>query len=158
MGSIPIRPVMTHIKIGFTGSREGMSCRQEELFKSMLACYYNSMSEFHHGDCVGADKKSHDIVHDVRRHEEHYYSNPIWKKIVIHPPLDNKHRAYCKISKSPYGDYKHPKKEYLARDRYIVTKTDLLIACPKNFNQTRSGTWYTINYAIKQNKPVIILY
>ena len=45
------------------------------------------------------------------------------------------------------------KEAYLSRNRIIVNISDLVIAFNK---KERSGTGYTINYARKQGKPVIL--
>jgi len=102
--------------------------------------------EFHHGDCIGADAQSHEIM-------EQYAEG-----IVIHPPINGSKRAFCKKS-----DWVDPKildpKEYIARNHDIVNSVDLMIATPAEFHeQIRSGTWATIRYAKKIKKDLVIIY
>lgn len=66
--------------LGMTGNRGGMTNEA----KSALIAYLesNTISEVHHGDCVGADKDFHDICEKRSI------------KIVIHPPTNSKDRAF----------------------------------------------------------------
>ena len=64
-----------------TGNRYGMS--DDAKIKLTDFIKNNKIDEVHHGDCVGADKEFHDIC----------ASNNI--KIIIHPPIDEKLRAFC---------------------------------------------------------------
>jgi len=127
------------MKIGFTGTREGMSQHQKEQF--VLKMLELSPSEFHHGDCRGADAEAHDIVReffpDVR--------------IVIHPPEKTYMRAYKK------GDFYHPTKPYIVRDKDIVNDTEHLIGSPLDVEVIRSGTWTTIRYARKIGRTHTVL-
>lgn len=138
------------MKIGFTGTRKGMSKNQKEQFKLLLKlCLFGrSKNEFHHGKCKGADEQAHKIACDDIMDVD---------CIIVHPPKDRTHEGlHCKMTW--YDVIELPRKSYLERDRDIVNDTDILIACPKNMNQIHSGTWYTINYAHKKGKPVIILW
>ena len=128
------------MKIGFTGTREGMSQHQKEQFA--LKIYELNPSEFHHGDCIGADADAHDIIRAIFPHI----------KIVIHPPEKNTARAFKTGDeiRLPYG--------YIVRDRHIVNDTDYLIGSPlTNAEVIRSGTWTTIRHARKTGKPHTIL-
>jgi hypothetical protein len=129
------------LKLGFTGTQNGMSIQQMKSLRILLEEL--KPFEFHHGDCIGADEESHDIV------------STFWKSavIVIHPPDIDKKRAFCR------GHLVLQPKPYLERDRDIVDATDVLVAAPKDENteEVRSGTWYTVRYARKQDKRVIIL-
>jgi hypothetical protein len=128
------------MKIGFTGSREGMSNKQKEQFVLLLQDM--GMTEFHHGDCEGADAEAHDIVReffpDVR--------------IVVHPPFKSSKRAYKN------GDEIREPDDYLPRDERIVNETMFLFGAPKsNTELKRSGTWYTIRYARRKDKQHTVL-
>lgn len=136
-------------KIGFTGSRRGMTKVQKEKIKELFASY--DSFELHHGDCVGADDEAHNIARKMEMAAEITFV-----KIVVHPPSDNKLRAYT------IGDTLKGTKPYLNRNRDIVDETDFLIAFPNGHEgqgkNKRSGTWYTIRYARSVNKPVTIVY
>lgn len=128
------------MKVGFTGSREGMSQHQKEQF--VLKMFDLKPTEFHHGDCEGADAEAHDIVRE--------FFPTI--KITIHPPIVSYRRAYKK------GDETKPPEEYIVRDKNIVDSTQCLIGAPLTDDEIyRSGTWTTIRYGKKTNKPVYIL-
>lgn len=133
------------MRVGFTGSREGMSWRQSKTLERLLP--YLDVEEFHHGDCQGADFSAHYIV--IRE--------PMlgFKGVVVHPPKERFYRAFCN------GAERREEKSYLERDRDIVDECDILIAAPLFKDGTkraqRSGTWYTVNYARNQGKPVVIL-
>lgn len=123
------------MKVGFTGTRKGMSMNQKEQF--VLLLLELSPTEFHHGDCEGADAEAHDIVRE-------FFPTC---KIVVHPPASNYLRAY----KS--GDELRQPLGYIPRDENIVNETEYLAGAPlHNVRQKGSGTWYTINYAVKKNR------
>ena len=129
--------------IGFTGTREGMSEHQKETLRMVLtaAVLQGDAVYFHHGDCKGADAEAHDIALAVGC------------EVIIHPPRKRIMRAYCQGAREVL-----PPQEYLERDRCIVDSTIGLIGAPKsNKEEQRSGTWYTIRYARKMNKRVILL-
>jgi hypothetical protein len=132
------------IKIGFTGTREGMSSKQKEEIKQILQSYLDKGKKIvvNHGDCLGADKDFHDICRSL--------SSDI--VIRIYPPSDNKLRAYCK------GDNILETKPYLERNKDIINSCDILLACPKTKEEElRSGTWYTIRYARENDKKFKII-
>jgi len=127
------------MKIGFTGTREGMSDNQ----KCELLIALKGATEFHHGDCVGADEEADGLARTIKG-----------IKIHIHPPEDSKLRAFCYRK----GDILWTVETYLNRNAMIVDYTDQLIAAPKsNIEEVRSGTWSTVRYARKKNKPILIL-
>ena len=131
------------MKIGFTGTKKGMSTEQIVAFHELIdqLDHDEGISEFHHGDCVGADADAHEIMY-------------IGCDVIIHPPTNSSKRAYCKGYKELREE-----KEYLDRNKDIVDETNLLIAIPCGYlEQIRSGTWSTIRYARKQGKTIIILF
>ena len=128
------------MKIGFTGSREGMSSSQKEQF--VMKLYELGPTEFHHGDCEGADGEAHDIVRE-------FFPDV---KITGHLPKSFAKRAFRECD-----EYKDPL-PYLTRDHKIVDISEFMFGAPLTDNEIiRSGTWATIRYARKQNKPLFIL-
>ena len=48
---------------------------------------------------------------------------------------------------------------YLERNRAIVDACDILIACPKGMQEEqRSGTWATVRYARRRDRPIVIVW
>jgi hypothetical protein len=132
------------MKVGFTGSREGMSEEQEVAIVEFITKLTATVTEFHHGDCVGADERAHGLIYD-------WWGERI--KRVIHPPEDESLRAFCD------GDETRKPKPYLIRNHNIVDETDVLIATPRHDSEEmRSGTWATVRYAGQQGKPIYIVY
>lgn len=126
--------------VGFTGSRNGMTDCQKESVYLILKTHKHGISEFHHGDCVGADCQAHVIAVDCGY------------DIIIHPPTNTSLRAFCEGTLLK-------QKNYLERNRNIVDCCDVLLACPNTIEeQKRSGTWYTIRYAMRSGKQFRIIY
>lgn len=133
------------MKIGFTGTRHGMNVEQKEQLKRVLQA--ETVTEFHHGDCVGADDQADDIAIEFGL------------RVVLHPPIREVLRAHCErklYRKSPLIILE--RKEYISRNHDIVDATDGLIVAPHTREETiRSGTWATYRYVKGQNKPYVIL-
>ena len=123
---------------GFTGTKEGISQKQRESLESLII----RCKTLHHGDCIGADESAHQIA----------YLKDL--KIVIHPPTDPKHRAFCIGAAIMWEE-----KPYLMRNHDIVDCSQILIACPKEERgeELRSGTWATVRYARKCGKKIFIV-
>lgn len=131
------------MKVGFTGTRNGMTTQQINMFKETIS-RLKTIEEFHHGDCVGADKEAHDMMKDFI---------PSECKLHVHPPIDDSLQAHST------ADVSYDPLTYLARNRQIVHSVDIMIACPPtNEEIKKGGTWYTINYSRKKGVPVWILY
>lgn len=127
------------MKIGFTGTQRGMTDKQKVALRGLLN--QASGSEFHHGDCVGSDAEAHHIA------------NGMGLEPVIHPPDDPIKRAFCKANRVRQTE------PYLVRNRNIVDSAELLIATPELEVETMgSGTWATVRYAVKQKKPVTVIW
>lgn len=74
------------MKVGFTGTQLGMTGFQiEELTKLLMA---TTITQFHHGDCIGADEQAHEIA------------KALGIPVAIHPPINPSKRAFCKGWKS----------------------------------------------------------
>ena len=128
--------------VGFTGSRQGMTDKQKDRFISLISLI--EPSDFHHGDCIGADSDAHDMV----------VNKGIF--IMIHPPIIDSLRAF-KMGKKGLFAVLNPK-DYIDRNKDIVDSSDILIAIPSTLDEKlRSGTWSTIRYARKQKKQVIVI-
>ena len=128
------------MNIGFTGTQKGMTDEQQSVLKKIF--YKLKPVSFHHGCCIGADHQAGQIADSI----------PI-ANIILHPPINTSKMAKC------IGDVTRQPKEYLDRNHDIVDETNILVGTPKEYiEELRSGTWATIRYAKKNNKPVIIIY
>lgn len=127
------------MKIGFTGTQEGATIDQARILWSYLR--FAHPSEFHHGDCNGADEVAH------------YIAKSLGIRIVGHPPTNPKKRAFCDCD-----EWREPK-PYLERNHDIVNEALAMVGMPKGRDEElRSGTWATIRYARKLGTPIEIIY
>lgn len=133
------------MRIGFTGTRLGMSEAQSLAFTAlMMTAVRDHPVSFHHGDCVGADAQAHAVVRSL--------NGRVRPNIVVHPPTDDRLRAKCD------GDLIRTPHDHLTRNKDIVDGTDLLIAAPETAEEVqRSGTWSTVRYARKTGKRVVVI-
>ena len=138
------------MKVGFTGTRQGMTEAQKVEVRAYLT-WHRPISTFqlfkeleaHHGDCVGADDDFNTLA--VR---EGY-------KIIAHPASDTgRWRAFCK------SDVVLLAKPALVRNRDIVDVADVVLATPKSNNEEfrGSGTWAAIRYAFRTGKHFRVIY
>jgi hypothetical protein len=128
------------IRVGITGTRQGASDQQLlEVYQVLIAIPLPA--ELHHGDCQGVD------------HQVAIMAKELGFTIICHPPTSSALRAYFASDRS------EPPLGYLQRDRKIVESTDLLIVVPLQTTwQPRGGTWYTHDYAVKKQQPVVVIY
>jgi hypothetical protein len=134
-------------RLGFTGSRTGMSALQTVAFLDFVADSPTGFSEFHYGDCVGADEEAFNLLYQLGAGGVFH----------CHPPIKEAHRAHTEVHADTLGMVVHPASDYLQRDRSIVNSSDVLIGTPASDTRT-GGTWYTLDYAIMQNRiPVVII-
>lgn len=131
------------MKVGFTGTREGWTPQQREVMVSLLL--RRIMEEAHEGDCIGSDAEFYDLVST--------FLPP--QAVHVHPPVDEAHRAF----KQQPGNVVHEPKTHFARNRDIVDETDCTIGTPIAMHELpKGGTWYTLNYARKRKKIVIVVW
>ena len=126
------------IKVGFTGSQEGMTLEALNTLKYLL----EQLEEFelHHGDCEGSDFIAHRAALKLNA------------RIIIHPPSKTNKRAFshgATVTLDP--------RPYLDRNKDIVDSTEVLFATPLGPEKLRSGTWSTIRYAKKRGKKIILI-
>jgi len=127
------------MKIGITGTREGMTDWQAKEVRKVLAELKGT--EFHHGDCNGVDVQAAAIAKELGY------------KIICHPPKTYETRGYFG------GDEVREELGYLHRDRNIVDECDVLLVVPLQMEwQPKGGTWYTHDYAKKQDKPLSVIW
>lgn len=134
------------MRVGFTGTRTHATDAQ---LAWLYGVFEQEITELHHGACQGADATAHTIAleNGVRIH--------VW------PPTNLRLCATECLVPDPLVTV-HPRMPYLNRDREIVAATTGLIAVPKQNRQPPpeewGGTWYTVDYAERMNKPVTIVY
>lgn len=123
--------------IGFTGTSKGMNPYQKQKVLELLKELKPHLVR--HGDCVGADAEFHKIACSLNI------------PTCIHPPDNDSKRAFNQ------SDSILPVKPYLDRNKDIVDMSDKLIATPETSKEKiRSGTWFTIRYAKRSCKEVIL--
>lgn len=130
--------------VGFTGSRRGMTDMQYSRVASIL----RELKPTHtiDGMCVGSDAEFAEIARNLNIRTMGYpgysKSNPNDMQY-----RDTEDRAR-EIDSKPYLD----------RNRDIVDDSDIIIAAPKNDDfKSKSGTNYTIRYAIEQGVELHIV-
>ena len=131
------------MRVGFTGTREGMTTIQWETFEYLVSMV--GATEWHDGDCVGADTQAHATM---RRQVFPAVRFVGW------PCNLEKYRAHNEY------DETHKVQAPLVRNRCIVRRAEIMFAAPKEFDEVfrGSGTWATIRYAKEQGTKLIIIY
>ncbi len=138
-----MRPAM----IGFTGTQTGMTPAQTTAVKRLLLSGLKGGQHFVgiHGDCVGADAQFDALAREMEE----------FRAMIIYPGDIPSLRAHC----TPAKRMIHEPRPCLERNRLIVDECDLLIACPKHYNEVnRSGTWMTIRYARSTSKQHFVIF
>lgn len=134
------------MRLGFTGTREGLTEQQKDALKVWLWDDDISPLRFLHGCCVGADAQAVDIV-DLSL----FYDREIW----AYP--SNLLKLTDEMAWAASNVVFFPR-EPLERNRLIVNECYHLLACPKGPEEQRSGTWSTVRYARKQKKPITVIW
>lgn len=128
------------MKIGFTGTRHGMSNAQRAGVASILV-YCDECDEFYFGDCTGADEEAFRLATFAGL------------RTIAHPPRNESLRAFCP------ADEIRVAKEYLARNEDIVRSCEVLIATPREKSEElHSGTWATVRAARRSRKRIWIIF
>lgn len=132
------------MKIGFTGTRKGMTPAQSKEVLGIMR-YLRDEERFtalHHGDCIGADAEAHKIA---------LY---LGLAIFVHPPENSALRAYCECFSRRFDPL-----PYHVRNRNIVEWCEVLIATPAETQEASTGgTWYTIRHARKQKRRIFLIW
>jgi len=130
------------VHVGFTGTQRGMTSEQRKVVRQMLQAVQTDRGAIlHHGDCIGADLDAHTIAKEVGC------------AISLHPPINSTKRAFCEGANSECAP-----EEYLVRNQVIVHSSSCLIATPGSaVHERRSGTWFTVRYAVKRNLTINIV-
>ena len=133
--------------VAVTGSRyfveRGQDQQKRSFITELRGLYLDGVSTLHHGDAVGADAFSHQIAVFLGL------------GIVVHPPDNSTHRAFCSTGKIRVL----PTKPYLDRNIDLVTGTEALLVLPiQNQEVQRSGTWHTVRVARKMNRSIVIFF
>lgn len=129
------------MKLGVTGTREGMNDAQFQELYEYLQQFDPATTELHHGDCVGVDAEVAELAMQLGF------------RVVCHPPESDHLRAFHESHefREPLG--------YLKRDRNIVDDTDMLLVIPlQDTWQPKGGTWYTHDYAQKRGKNLVVFF
>lgn len=132
------------LRIGFTGTRHGLTVPQREALRRYLRALrrnYRS-AQGDHGMCEGGD----DEFNTMARLEG-------WRT-AGHPPVNGKLVADMVV------DEMFEPKPYLMRNRDIVNAGEYLIACPHGLTEQwrGSGTWSTIRYAESRRKMIVFIW
>lgn len=131
---------MDELHVGFTGTRDGMTeAQKERLFEELPM----GSVRFHHGCCLGADEQAH------------WLAFLLDLEIVGHPPTN---RSLMMSLDQGFYELRQPR-PYLDRNQDIVTESAHLFAAPGTMQaELRSGTWSTVRYARKKNRPITIIW
>jgi hypothetical protein len=129
------------MKVGFTGTRSGMTNFQKELVKKELQTIWLQHPDLLviHGDCIGADADFDEIAMNLGIPREIFPCH-----LMNMRARRDKLGAVC--TREPVAPLK--------RNQRIVDEVDILFVAPySSEEQVRSGTWFTVRYARKINKP-----
>ena len=130
--------------ITVTGTRHNtdLSIDQRRNFEHRIHKLFDTgYTYLQHGDACGADSFAHDVALSLGF------------QIVIHPPSNPKHRAFCT------GGIVHPVESYQVRNLNMVSSCDMVLALPNtNTEVLRSGTWQTVRMARQKELPIVIFF
>lgn len=136
------------MRVGFTGTRNGMTEQQVSVFKDAIRFIgVENVTEFHQGCCVGADEQAVLAMLDLG-----FPGDKIW----AHLP-ENKSKIF-KFHKGLENIRIVQPKPYLERNKNIVERSDVLLAAPESGTEIlRSGTWSTVRAGRVKKMPIKII-
>ena len=148
----PIRSKAGRIILGFTGTRKGLTVAQINALSAVL--FALQPDEIHHGNAHGADTEFSILARTTSAGCKGRGANGVGPFQVSHPCNIKSQQADCN-----WPDREELPKSPLTRNWDIVNACELLIACPAGTQEElRSGTWATVRYARRTNRPLVILY
>lgn len=119
------------MRLGFTGSQQGMTEHQKALLMERLL--YPRPSVFVHGGCIGADDEADVMAAGLGIYRVIYPSTHLRKRV---PDAVLRSRGPCVI---------HMARPPLQRNPLIVAACERLLAAPAQAREVlRSGTWTTV--------------
>lgn len=144
------------MRVGFTGTREGMSLEQADQLCLMLLALSSGHNEFHFGGADGADCEALLLA---------LGNGYLAASIHVHPcpgvTLEKLRDAVHGWDGDGFTADRfvwHEVFPPLVRNRDIVRDVEVLIAAPRHDREEkRSGTWATVRYARQARKPVVML-
>jgi hypothetical protein len=126
------------MRVGFTGTRHGMTASQLERVQELLGRW--RPTELHHGSCIGADSQVHRVA------------LALGIPIESHPANNVKFEMRATL---PGARTVHPARTARERNTDIVEQSDVLIATPgvRGYSREVGGTWMTIRIAAALRRP-----
>ena len=147
MSTMPLYDMLagTLEAVGFTGTSGIMTGIQETILRDILesAIVGKGIVVFH-GGCIGVDRFVHNLC---LRHG-----------VLVEVFPSSKHDHWVTPPATYAWGRVHEPAPPLKRNRIIAERTVGLVAVPATETEVlRSGTWSTVRYARKVNKPVVLL-
>lgn len=135
--------------IGFSGTRLGMTNKQFVMCRAIISSLVNQgVTTARHGVCKGADAHFHKLCKEALGTKLY---------IIGHPGVREDGKCYTRAFVN--CDLLLPEKPFIKRDRDIVDESNVMLFTPNQVQEVlRSGTWTTIRYARKVNKPRYIIF
>jgi predicted Rossmann fold nucleotide-binding protein DprA/Smf involved in DNA uptake len=139
--------------IGFTGTRSGMTDPQYvEVTKQLMKLHPDTLLN---GGAVGADEQL--ICWIVANRTTLDTASSV--KVEIYPASVSRERYWNRYLHQRLIETIWRVQEPLTRNRAIAEQCDRLIAAPASYREElRSGTWATVRYAKKAEKPVTVIF
>lgn len=143
------------MRVGFVGNLSGLTSAQKEALICWVAENDFEITEFHHGDNVGADDQADTIVREFAL---------AFCRIIVHPANSNSVRAFTSDKDWPYDKPEivvetRRKRPPILRNCEIVEQVDMMIVAPKTREPiNHSCTWFAYGYAVKHKVRAILIY